>query len=286
MTSEKTGKPSIKPYCYINGKIERADKLYVSCYDIGLLRGYAIYEGITAYGDKPFYLKQHLARFKRSAKKLGLQIPSTDVEIEQILKTLIKKNGFERTNLKMILTGGDAIRGIEFNVNTPTFFVIAEKWTPLPEDLYIKGGKIIVEEHQRFMPDVKSTHYITTVSLQVKRKKEKAIEILFTDKGKILECSTSNIFMFFGDTLVTPKDNVLFGITRMAVLDIAKKHFKIEERDVTIEEMKKADEIFLTSSYKDIVPIVMVDKDKVGDGVVGKNTKVIMDLFSKLVKKG
>jgi len=134
------------------------------------------------------------------------------------------------------------------------------------------------------MPEAKTTHYITAVKLQSRRKQAKAVEILFVSNGEVLECSTSNIFMFIGNVLMTPKDNILFGITRKAVLDIAKKHFKIKERGISMPELMKADEIFITSSFKDIIPIIKIDKNTVGGGMVGKNTRKVMKLFSELTK--
>ncbi len=275
---------SSKIYCYINAKIATSDKLFVSSYDIGLLRGYAVYDGITTHNNKPFYLPLHLDRFRKSSSRLGLKVPLTDAEITKIVEVLIKKNKFTRTNLRLILSGGQTINGIEYSTRKPTFFILAEKWSPLPRRLYEKGGKLITEKHLRFMPEAKTTHYITAVRLQPKRKKAQAVEILFVSDGRVLECATSNIFIFLNDILITPKDDVLLGITRRAVLDTAKKHFKIEERNVTVPELMKADEIFITSSFKDIVPIVKIDEKIVGGGVVGKNTRRLMKLFSELTK--
>ena len=278
---DKNTDPTI--YGYKDGKIMSADKMFVSVYDIGLLRGFAIYEGITTCNEKAFRLADHLKRFRTSAKKLGIKIQHSDTEIGEIVNSLIKKNNFGRINLRFILSGGNAIGGIEFNPNTPTFYILPEKFIPMPESLYKNGGKMITEDYQRFMPEVKSIHYITAVLLQNKKKKAKAVEILYTANGKVLECSTSNVFMIKNGTLITAKSNVLFGITRKVVLEIAKKYFKIEEREITMAEFAKADEVFIASSYKDIVPIVKIDDRVVADGKVGKNTKVLMDLFAEVV---
>lgn len=275
---------SSRIYCYLDGKIITSDKLLISGYDIGLLRGYAVYDGITTHNRKPFYLPAHLDRLRRSSSRLGLKIPLSDAAITKIIETLIQKNRFNRTNLRLIVSGGRTIEGIEYDTRKPTFFILAEKWNPLPKYLYEKGGKLITEDHLRFMPEAKTTHYITAVKLQSKRKKAKAVEILFVSNGEVLECSTSNIFMFIGDVLVTPKDDILLGITRKAVLDMAKKRFKIKERVIMVSELMKADEIFITSSFKDIVPIVKIDNKIVDGGVVGKNTRELMKLFSELTK--
>ncbi len=277
-------KTHMKIYSYIHGEITTSDKLFVSAYDIGLLRGYAIYEGITTRNGKPFFLTEHLKRFRKSASQLDLKVPLSNKKIVLIIEKLTKINKFERSNFRMILSGGKTIDGIQYNKNKPTFFILAEKWKSISEDIYDMGGKLIVEEYQRFMPESKTTHYITAVKLQTKRKNLKAIEILYISKNKVLECSTSNIFIFKGNTLITPQNNILLGITRLVVLRIAKKHFKIEERDITADELREADEIFITSSYKDIVPITKVENKKIGLGVVGKNTRFIMEMFSNFDK--
>ncbi len=274
----------MKPYGYINGKIVTGDKMFVSTYDIGILRGYGIYEGITTHNNKAFYLKAHLKRFRSAAKRLNIKIPHSDEQITNIIKSLIKKNGFERTNLRMILTGGETIQGIEFEKNKPTFYILAEEWKPIPPEFYTHGAKIITEEYQRFMPEIKTTNYINAVRLQKKRKTSKSIEILLVSGGQALECSTSNIFMFKENKLITTDKNILPGITRKAVMDVARKNFKIEERKISLDELLKADEVFITSSYKDIVPIVKIDKNTIGKGRVGENTKKLMSLFSELIK--
>jgi len=271
----------MKNYCYKDGKIVPSDKAFVGIYDIGLLRGYGIYEGITTRNGKPFHLKEHLARFRKSAKKMNLKIPLKDRQIEKIIHALIQKNKFERTNIKMILTGGETLNSIGYNPAKPTFFIFTEEWHTLPHELYAKGGKLITYDYLRFMPEIKTTHYITAVQLQTRRQKQNAVEILYTSQNNILECSTSNIFIFKKDTLITPKNNVLPGITRKVVLEIAKRYFRIEERDVSFSELLKVEEVFITSSFKDIVPITTVDKTRIAKGTVGKNTKLIMELFSK-----
>jgi branched-subunit amino acid aminotransferase/4-amino-4-deoxychorismate lyase len=103
---------------------------------------------------------------------------------------------------------------------------------------------------------------------------------LYVFNGKVLEAATSNFFVVKEGTLVTPKDGILFGITRKIVIDEAKKAgLEVEERDVTSLELREANEAFITSSFKDIVPIVKIDEDKVGDGSVGPISRQIMGLF-------
>jgi branched-chain amino acid aminotransferase len=273
-------------YCYLNGKILPVQDAMVSVYDIGLLRGYGIYEGITTYKNKPFRLADHLARFRSSAKALDLAIPSSDEEIEKAILSLVEKNGFERTNLRLILTGGNTIAGIEFDANKPTFYILAEEYKSLPSGMYTSGASLITHEHQRTLPEYKTINYITAVQVQKERKAQGAIEVLYVSNGKVLEAATSNIFIVKDGVVITPKNNVLAGITRKVVIGVAQKKYKVAEREVTVDELFSADEAFLTASYKEIVPITTIDGKKIADGKVGEVTQLLMNDFKEYTEKG
>ena len=272
-------------YCFFGNKIMLSDDAKVSVYDIGLLRGYGIYEGITTFNKRPFRLDDHLDRFERSARALRLKIPCSRKKIAEILDELISRHDYKRMNFRMILTGGPAEGGLYYDEATPTFYILAEEWKPFDRKLYEEGASLMTYEHERLLPEMKTINYITAVSLQSERKRRGAVEILFTSKGNVLEASTSNFFLFKGDILVTPGDGILSGITRKVVLELARGHFAIEERPVAVMELKEADEAFISASYKDIMPIVEIDGRKIGAGSVGVNTKKIMDLFADYTKK-
>ena len=255
-------------------------------YDIGLLRGYGIYEGITTYKGKPFRLADHLVRFRNSAKALDLSIPLSDTEIEKAILSLGKKNGFDRTNFRVILTGGNTLHGIEYDTTKPTFYILAEEYKTLPKELYTLGASLITHEHQRALPEYKTINYITAVQVQKERKEKGAIEVLYVSKGKVLEAATSNVFIVKDGVVITPKNNVLAGITRKVAIELAEKKYTVMEREVTVEELFSADEVFLTASYKEIVPIVSVDGKKIAEGKVGGVTQVLMKDFGEYTEKG
>jgi len=272
-------------YCYFDGKIMSAKQAMVSIYDIGLLRGYGIYEALTTHNGKPFMLKEHLERFRRSANFLDLKIPMGDQELTQVIQELIVQNGYKESNIKFILTGGNIVAGIEFDSDFPTFYILVEEFSSLPEHFMTKGTSVITHEHQRQYPQFKTTNYITAVMLQKQRKEKGALEILYTSNGKVLECATSNFFIIKNNVLITPKENVLLGITRKVVIDLAQKNnIKVEERDITIEELHQADEAFLTASFKEVVPVVKVDEKMIGNGHVGPLSKKMFALFSEFTK--
>src|SRR3989344_4304677 len=270
-----------QPFCYLNGTILPVSEAKVGVYDIGLLRGFGVYEALRTINGVPFMLADHMGRFPRSTKALKLHIPESDEKIRTIIESLIKRNipPGKDAIIRFILTGGQAIGGIEYNPTTPTFYILAEELVPLSDEVFKNGCKLIVHEHQRLFPEFKTTNYVTAVLLQEERKRAGALEILYTYQGKVLEPATSNLFIVKHGAIITAIDDVLAGITRKVTIDLAKKEFAVEEREVTVDEMYAADEAFLTSSFKDIVPVVEVGGKKIGAGVPSPVTKRIMQLF-------
>ena len=275
----------MEQFCYLNGEILPLKEARIGVLDLGVLRGFGIYEGITAFGGEPFHFDAHWERFERSARPLGLVIPYSKAEVLEAMRTLIKKNTEgERANIRMVLTGGQAEGGLEHVPGRETLFIVVEPFVPLPATLYENGGHLIQHDHQRFMAEAKTIGYITAVTLQEKRKAEGAIEILYTSGDRVLECATSNIFIVKNGIIATPDTNILKGITRAVAIELAREAYTVEERPVSIEELLGADEVFMTSSFKDIVPIVSVDERTIGSGKPGPITRDLMSRFVALTK--
>ncbi len=258
------------------------DEAKVSVSDIGLMRGLSLYEAIAVVGAKPLRLADHWERLESGAKTLGLKVPINSAKASEVIREISEKSDLSgRANVRVILTGGETIGGIDYDPRNPTFYILVEGWSKLPEENYREGAKLVTFEHRRDMPEVKTTNYTRAASLQGWKKREGALEILYTHEGKILECATSNIFLVKDGVIITPNKDILEGVTRKIVLELAEGKYKIEKREVVAEELDSADEIFITASFKDIVPIVKVDKKKVGNGEVGPVTKDIMDRYAK-----
>jgi len=271
--------------CYLNGKFLPLSKAKIGITDIGLLRGYGVYDGLTTYNNKVFRSSDHFARLKKSADALGLKLPMTEKELDSIFAELITRNGFPRTNFRVIATGGPTFSGIEFDGTHPTFYVLAEAYKAIDNSFYTKGASLFTFEHQRQYPEYKTINYITGAMLQPRRKTEGAIEILYVADGKVLEAATSNFFLVRGSKLIASRKNILLGITRNVVIELAAGTYEVEERDIEVSEITDADEAFITSSYKEIVPIVRVDNHTVGSGFVGPVVKDIMNRFGNYTKK-
>lgn len=272
-----------KNHCYWNGKITTLDRIRISPYDIGMLRGYGVFDVMAANGQKPFLIKEHFERLTNSAKELKLPLPFTFPEYEKILEKLLSLHKNKKSTIRTILTGG--ISSDAFSIGRPTCYILIEKFHDYPKEVYQKGVRLITHEFERMIPKSKVTNYVEAIKLQDKKNQAKALEILFVKEGKVLEASTSNIFLVKDGKIITPKDRILLGITRNLMVRLAKKDYPVEEREVTSEELKKADEIFLTATNKFVVPVVRIDSWKVGSGRVGEVTRKMMDKFSEFEKE-
>lgn len=267
--------------CFLNGAYVSLSEAKISVQDIGVVRGFGFFEALRTYDRVPFHLKEHLARLHGAAKHFNVRVPFSDGDIAKVIDTLVKKNipDKKEANIRIMLTGGAVVRALEFRKGAPTFYILVESYVPPPESAYRKGCSLIVAEFQRQFPEYKTTNYIEAVSLEEGRKKAGAIEILYTTDGFVRECTTSNIFIVKRGVVSTPKNGILLGITRKVVLTVAKQHFRIRESAVSVQELYGADEIFITSSFKEVLPVVKIGTRRIGNGAVGPVTKSIMCLY-------
>ncbi len=270
----------MKKYFYLNGKILPTAKPAIFINDLGLLRGYGVFDFLKTYNGKLFELSEHYKRFVNSAKMLDLKVPVSEKQLAEILSKLLKKNNSRDASFRLLLTPGPSDNGLNFGTDKTTFAVLVEDVYDLPAKLFTHGGKLMTCDYQRMLPESKNLNYIQAVKLQKEKNRKGAIEILYKKEGFITECTTSNFFIFKKGVLITPKDNILGGITRKKVLALAKHFYPIEVRDLTEKEIFTADEAFLTATNKKVLPIVMIDGKKIGSGKVGEETKKLMNLFA------
>lgn len=276
----------MKNYSYFNGKIIALKNVKISPYDIGLLRGYGVFDVMCTQNGKPFLLDQHWQRLKNSARELNLKIPLAKNKYEKILAKLLKRNGFKKSTIRTILTGGFSNNGFSYQPGRETFLILIEKFQPLPPAIYQKGAKVVTQSFTRYCPQAKITNYVEAIRRQDEQEIHGALEIVYLAGRQVLEASTSNIFMVKNNKVITAQDNILIGMTRNLVIKLANKNkYQVEERNFSVKELLAADEVFLTATNKDIAPIVKIDHKKIGTGQVGKTTQLLMKAFNDFVKK-
>lgn len=277
----------IPAQCYLNGKFLPINEAKLSILDLGLVRGYGVFDYLRTYQRKPFHLYDHLQRLSFSAEQLGIPLPHSLGEIEQIIHQLIESQPKGEFQIKIILTGGYALDQITPE-NKPSIGILVYPYSPYPKELHQEGTRVISTDLQRYMPHVKSLQYAPAI-ISLKRARSRGADdaLFINDKREILEATTSNFFAFKGDELLTPPlDEILSGVTRQVVLNLVQDDYTISTRTISYDEITTFDEAFLTSSSKEILPLIAIDEKPIGDGKVGKRTKKVAKLFEDYTRKG
>jgi branched-subunit amino acid aminotransferase/4-amino-4-deoxychorismate lyase len=266
---------------FVDGKILRGNDSCIPVDDLGLQRGYAVFDYARVCNGKIFHFGDHLSRLRRSAAGLQLALRYSDEEIHDAAMQLISMTGLKSPGLRFILTGGPA--HAPTLLEKPRFIMVAEELPQYPNEIYTAGAKLATYEFRRDLPDVKTTNYMNAFRLMPFKQQRMAFDILYCWNGKVLECPRDNFFILHGDTLITAEAEVLHGITRRVVIDLAGNDFDIDTRDVAVNELDAADEAFMTSTTKQVVPVVQIDEWRLSGGAVGERTKRIMALFRNYV---
>jgi branched-chain amino acid aminotransferase len=265
---------------FINDHFIEEEASVLNIRDLSIQRGFAVFDFFRTRNYIPLFLNHYLDRFFNSAAMIGLQPLHTKEELKGIINELIFRNKISETGFKMILTGGYSADS--FEPASPNF-ILQQQPLQLPaKEKFHKGINIILHEYMRDLPEIKSTNYLMAIWLLNKMKQQKADEVLYVKDNRVLEFPRSNVFAVTkNQTVVTPDENVLNGITRMMVLQLAEKKYKVEKRQVTIDELLDAAEVFLTSTTRRILPVLKINDQIISDGKPGAIT---IDLYNSFLK--
>jgi branched-chain amino acid aminotransferase len=271
---------------YVGGSWVHPQEATLSINDVAVLRGYSAFEALRTYDRRPFHLEEHLRRLYHSAEIIELAILWPPEFVSNVINEAIARNSYKHAAIRLLVTGGVSEDGL-MPGGQPTLVVMI---TPLGErdmQRFARGIKLITTRLQREAPEAKTTNYMAAVRALKEAATRGASDALFVnEKGHVLEATRSNFFIFRGDTLVTPRVGVLYGITRGVVLDLARDRFPIEERPIPLEELALADEAFLSSSSREITPVVQIDDLVIGDGKPGPRTYELEQRFIEMVESG
>jgi branched-subunit amino acid aminotransferase/4-amino-4-deoxychorismate lyase len=268
-------------HCYFNGIITPVHETTMQINDLGFLRGYGMFDYFQTYNGRPFQWDMYWTRYERSAKSLNIPNPIGKDEAYGVVMELLEKSGLSNCAMRFVLTGGYAEDSI--SVTKPNLLIISEDTHPSPRSEYEEGISVMSHEFVRDIPDVKSTDYKHLIILRDKIKAAGATDVLFHKDGEVSELSRSNLFIFKGDSLITSDKNVLNGITRQTLIDLAKPHFNVEERTVTLDEVLNADEIFTSSTTKRVLPVTKIDEHVIGDGKMGDKSRFLLNLIDDMI---
>jgi branched-chain amino acid aminotransferase len=268
---------------YIDGEFVRSDDAAIPVDDLALLRGYGVFDFLRTYGGRPFDLDAHLRRLERSARLIHLDLPVPLDEIRRITLETLERNAFPEANVRLVVTGGASEDNITPNGES-RLLVMVTPLKPQPEAWYRDGVKVILNPTERYLPQAKTINYIPAIIALKQAKAQGAVDAIYVDRnGLALEGTTTNLFAFFGERLVTPGQGILLGVTRQAVLELASDRFQVDVTDLPVTDLLRADEVFITSSNKEICPVRQIDDHIIGPGVPGSHTRFLMEHFAQMV---
>lgn len=263
-------------YYNINGQLVNASEAALKVNDLAILRGYGIFDYFLVRDGVPMFLDDYVSRFFNSAQLMQLEMPFSASELKDLIHELVEVNGLADAGMRLVLTGGYADDG--YIPVSPNLLILEHPMPSIPS--YKEGAKMMLHAYQRELPEAKTINYLTGIRLAGEMKTKGCVEILYHDNGLIREAVRSNFFLVLpDDTVVTAGSQVLRGITRKNVLSIARQHFHVQEREVTLDELKIAKEAFITSTIKSVLPIVQVGDQIIGDGKVGTVTQQLGKLL-------
>jgi len=265
---------------YVDGKFLPWEEAVIPVDDLAVLRGYAVCDFMRTFEGRPFFLDDHIRRLFLSAEKINISLPWDVDKIKAVVHKVLEKNpGMGEVNIRIVVTGGSSP---DFFTPTgkPRLIVLVSPVPALPDWWYIKGIKTITHCEERSNPEAKVTDYTPAARAMKKAKAAGAVEALYISSGNLaLEATTSNLFAVIQDTLVTPDQGVLKGITRKAVLGLARAVMPVKERPLPLDELYTANEVFITGTNKGVVPVVQIDSTVIGSGSPGPWTgKLILAL--------
>lgn len=279
-------------WIFLNGEFVTKENAVISVYDHGFLYGDGVFEGIRAYSGNIFRLKEHLDRLYDSAKSIMLTIPYTKEELTKIIIETLRRNHLYDGYIRLVVSRGVGDLGLSpYTCKQPTVIVIAEPLRIYPKEVYETGLDIITVPTRRnrndvLSPMVKSLNYLNNVLVKIEATLAGVSEaLMLNDQGYVAEGSADNIFIVKDNVIKTPPGYVgaLVGITRNAIIDIAtRKGYKVVETVFTRHEVYTADEVFLTGTAAEVVPVRKVDGRIIGDGVPGKITQELSESFREL----
>lgn len=270
---------------YINGEYLPQSQATVSVLDRGFLFGDGVYEVIPVYAGKPLRLTEHLDRLQRSMRRVSLKSPLTQQEWEEIFQTLLESNpGGDRSIYLQVTRGAAPIRDLSLSADIePTVFVMVNDIKPVDYAQLEKGIEAITVDDFRWKAcDIKSVSLIANVMIRLSANEQNVVDAIMVRGGLVTEGTASNIFVVHGGVISTPpkSDCLLPGITRDLVIELARANgLTVKERDIKQGELETADEIWLTSSTREIAPVVKLDNRVVGDGAAGDYWKKIIALY-------
>jgi D-alanine transaminase len=277
-------------FALLNGKIIDRSEAKVDVEDRGYQFGDGVYEVIRVYNGKMFTLVEHINRFVKSAESIGISLPFSSSQLTEMLEELLMKNNLQMGNIYMQVTRGTAPRNHLFPTKnvTPTLVAYTIKGVRPLENLKSGVKSILTEDIRWLRCDIKSLNLLGNLLAKQKASEQGCFEAIQHRGQDVTEGSSSNIFIVKNGTVITHESNhfILKGITKDVILNLCtKNNIPVEERTFSLAELEEAEEVFLSSTTAEVMPVIEIDGKKIRSGIPGQITGKLQDLFEKEIEK-
>lgn len=284
-----------EPLVYIDGEYHPKGSAKISVYDHGLLYGDGVFEGIRAYNGIVFHLREHIERMLEGLRITRINISVSKEDLMDAVVETLRKNNFMDAYIRLIVTRGRGNLGLDPRSSPrPSVIIMTEPVAPAHgRDAREKGITAIISSYRRDMVDgttheLKSLNYIQSVLAKFQAIDAGTDEVVMLDhRGMVSEFHGSNLFLIKQGIVHTPTSasGILHGITRSRILKLAEElGYDVRERDITPYELLNADEVFLTGTMAEVVPVIRIQGVPIGDGKPGPVTKEIIKGFQRMTQ--
>ncbi|TVX85175.1 aminotransferase class IV [Paenibacillus agilis] len=287
-----------------NGELKSTDEAMISVADHGFLYGMTLFETIRTYGGKPFLWERHLERLCSACDEVGILLQLDEKKLRQHIREVMEANQLPEAYIRLTISAGEHGEGLPIGDYTnPQVIVFARPLPQLPESLYETGKPLQLLSTRRSSPEtairVKSGHYMNNIIAKRELSKYPSAQqgaegLMLNTACNIAEGIVSNVFWIKAGQLYTPaiETGILPGITRAAVLALVEQQgVRYEEGAYTWSHLLEADEVFLTTSIQELVPVTLLcDTEQqryvVGDGRIGRLTKKLLEQYRQMATSG
>ena len=266
--------------CYHNGEFKKESEVCISFHDLGFQRAYAVFDYLRTYNHVPFQKEWHAQKLLNSIREMNIEIDFSENDFIAIIDELFiqNKNTLNRDveyGVKTLVSGG--VDGVS------TIIMYLEEFHDNYETLRKSGVALLAKRVPRQQADSKNVDYRALMSAKRELEEKNCLEILHRGDTYVYESGTSNLFMVKNGVIITPSDGVYKGSTRAFVINLIKENnMEFEERYITWDEFIKADEVFITASKKEILPVVRIyNDDEIFEFKIGTTTKKLIKLFKE-----
>ncbi len=275
---------------WMNGKSVDIGNAKISVFDRGFLYGDGIFETMRCYGGKVFGLDEHMNRLFRSLDIMRINLPYNKKDLEKAIYKTLRTNKLKDAYIRLTITRGEGIFSLSHDGRfKPNVFILVKDFKGYPNRIYERGISVVIAKTRQneYSPvsKIKSLNFLNYIIARLEAEESGAREaILMNTRGYIAEASSSNIFLVKRSRIITPSldSGILSGITRAFIIKIAmQQKIIVKEKLVKYRELLDTDEIFLTNSIAEVLPVTRIGTKKVGDGRPGTLTKLIHLLFKK-----